>query len=151
MVEVAEEVGDADMELSILRMTGPRLQSAMFGAMLLAAWVDFLQLADVLLRECSACGVETLVVDLHRVQQRMQPTLEALTSVDAERVEEAATAMPELMGQLTREVPQEKAEPEEKSPSFAGTVEEPKKECTPRWDFRGAATQDGKRWTCGPA
>jgi len=103
MVEVAEEVGDADMELGLLRMTGPRLQSAMFGAMLLAAWVDFLQLADVLLRECSACGVETRVVDLHRVQQRIRPTLEALASGDAERVEEAATAMPELMGQLTRE------------------------------------------------
>ena len=43
---------------------------------------------------------------------------------------------------LPRRVPQEKAEPEEKSPSFAGTVEEPKKECTPRLDFRGAATQD---------
>jgi hypothetical protein len=48
-------------------------------------------------------------------------------------------------------LPQEKAEPEEKSPSFAATVEAPKKECTPRWDFRGAATQDAKRWTCGPA
>ena len=48
-------------------------------------------------------------------------------------------------------LPQEKAEPEEKSPSFAAMVEAPKKECTPRWDFRGAATQDAKRWTCGPA
>jgi hypothetical protein len=103
LVAVAEEVGDADMELGVLRTTGPRLQSAMLGSMLLAAWLDFLQLADVLLRECSACGVETLVVDLHRVQQRMQPTLEALASGDAEQVEEEATAMPELMGQLTRE------------------------------------------------
>ena len=34
-------------------------------------------------------------------------------------------------------LPQEKAEPEEKSPSFAGTVEEPKKECTPRLDWAG--------------
>ena len=103
LVAVAEEVGDADVELGVLLTTGPRLQSAMFGSMLLAAWLDFLQLADVLLRECSACGVETLVVDLHRVQRRMRPTLEALASGDAERVEEAATAMPELMGQLTYE------------------------------------------------
>jgi len=103
LVAVAEEVGDSDMELGILRMTGSRLQSAMFGAMLLAAWLDFLRLADVLLRECPACGVETLVVDLHRVQRRMEPTLAAFSSGDVERVEEAATAMPELMGQLTRE------------------------------------------------
>jgi len=33
--------------------------------------------------------------------------------------------------------PQEEAEPEEKSPSFAATVEEPKKECTPRLDWAG--------------
>jgi len=103
LVAVAEEVGDSGMELGILRMTGPHLQSAIFGSMLLAAWLDFLQLADVLLRECSACGVETLVVTLHRVQRRMEPTLAAFSSGDAERVEEAATAMPELMGQLTRE------------------------------------------------
>jgi len=64
LVAVAKEVGDEDMELGVLRTTGPRLQSAMLGAMLLAAWLDFLQLADVLLRECSACGVETRVVDL---------------------------------------------------------------------------------------
>ncbi|MCP3166846.1 hypothetical protein [Myxococcus qinghaiensis] len=32
---------------------------------------------------------------------------------------------------------QEKAEPEEKSPSFAATLEEPKKECTPRLDWAG--------------
>jgi len=32
---------------------------------------------------------------------------------------------------------EEKAEPEEKSPSFAATVEEPKKECTPRLDWAG--------------
>jgi len=34
-------------------------------------------------------------------------------------------------------LPQEKAEPEKKSPSFAATVEEPKKECTPRLDWAG--------------
>jgi hypothetical protein len=75
----------------------------MFGSMLLAAWLDFLTLADVVLRECPAYGVETLLVDLQRVRQRMAPTLKALASGDAEQVEAAATAMPELMGQLTRE------------------------------------------------
>jgi hypothetical protein len=34
-------------------------------------------------------------------------------------------------------LPQEKAEPEGKSPSFAATEEEPKKECTPRLDWAG--------------
>jgi hypothetical protein len=103
MVALAEEVGDADMELGVLRMTGPRLQSAMFGSMLLAAWLDFLTLADVVLRECPAYGVETLLMDMHRVQQRMAPAMEALASGDAEKVEDAATPMSELMGQLTRE------------------------------------------------
>jgi hypothetical protein len=103
LAEMAEEVSDVDMELGILRMTGSRLQAAMFGSMLLAAWLDFLQLADAVLRECPAYGVETLFVDMNRVQQRMEPTLAALASQDPARVEAAATAMPELMGQLTRE------------------------------------------------
>ncbi|WP_324289993.1 DUF2380 domain-containing protein [Pyxidicoccus sp. MSG2] len=103
LVAVAGEVGNADMELGILRMAGPRLQSAMFGSMLLAAWLDFLTLADAVLRECSAYSAEQLLMDLERVQRRMEPTLAAFSSGDAEQVEEAATAMPELMGQLTRE------------------------------------------------
>jgi hypothetical protein len=103
LVAVAEEVGDADMELGVLRTTGPRLQSAMFGSMLLAAWLDFLNLADVVLRECPAYGVETLLVDMNRVQQRIAPVMAALASGAPERVDDAALAMPELMGQLTRE------------------------------------------------
>jgi hypothetical protein len=100
---VAEDVADPDMELGLLRMTGPRLQAAMFGAMLLAAWLDFLHLADMVLRECPAYSVEKLLMDMHRVQRLIEPTLAALASGDPEQVEAAATAMPELMGQLTRE------------------------------------------------
>jgi hypothetical protein len=103
LMAAAEEVSDPDMELSILRMTGPRLQAAMFGSLLLAAWLDFLQLANVVLRECPAYSVETLFTDMNRVRQRVEPALTALASRDPARVEEAATAMPELMGQLTRE------------------------------------------------
>ncbi|WP_350099814.1 DUF2380 domain-containing protein [Myxococcus sp. SDU36] len=84
-------------------MSGPRLQAAMFGALLLATWVDFLQLADAVVRDCPMCGYEKLFVDLHRVQSLMTPTLEELASGDSERVEAAATAMPALMGELTRE------------------------------------------------
>jgi hypothetical protein len=50
--------------------------------------------------------------------------------------------------QAEHPLPQEKGEPEQKSPSRAAMVEEPKKE----WmGLGGAAAQDGKRWSCGPA
>jgi hypothetical protein len=91
------------MELGLLRMTGPRLQAAMFGAMLLAAWLDFLQLADTVLRQCPAYPVERLFMDMHRVQQLIEPTLAVLASGKPAQVEAAIAAMPELMGQLTRE------------------------------------------------
>ncbi|GEN12097.1 hypothetical protein MFU01_71340 [Myxococcus fulvus] len=103
LAAVASEMEDSDMELGLLRMTGPRLQGAMFGALLLATWVDFLQLADVLLRDCPMYGTERLFVDLGRVQGLMEPALKELVSMDAERIEVVATTMPELMGRLTRE------------------------------------------------
>lgn len=99
----ASEVEDPDMALGVLRMSGPRLQAAMFGTLLLATWVDFLQLTDALLQDCPVCGTEKLFVDLHRIQGLMEPTLKELASLEPERVEAAATAMPELMGALTRE------------------------------------------------
>ncbi|RKH26451.1 DUF2380 domain-containing protein [Corallococcus praedator] len=103
LTDAASDVGDSDMELGLLRMTGPRLQAALFGTLLLATWVDFLHLADAVLRHCPMCSVEKLFTDLHRVQGLMQPTLTDLASLDPERVEAAATAMPELMGKLTHE------------------------------------------------
>jgi len=103
LADAASEIADSDMELGILRMTGPRLEAAMLGSMLLAAWLDLLHLADIVLRECPAYSVEKLVMDIHRVQRLIEPTLAAFASQDPERVAAAATAMPELMGQLTRE------------------------------------------------
>ncbi|WP_244224934.1 DUF2380 domain-containing protein [Corallococcus sicarius] len=100
---MASEVGDTDMERGLLRMTGPKLQAAQFGTLLLATWVDFLHLADAVLRHCPMCSAEKLFVDLHRVQGLMEPTLTDLASLAPERVEAATTAMPELMGKLTRE------------------------------------------------
>ena len=99
----ASEVGDSGMALGILQMTGARLQAAMFGTLLLATWVDFLQLADAVLRDCPMCGSEKLFADLHRVQSKLTPTLADLSSGDSERIEAAATAMPVLMGELTHE------------------------------------------------
>lgn len=103
LTRVASEVGEPDMELGLLRMAGPKLQAAMFGTLLMATWVDFLQLSDARLRNCPMCSVEKLFVDLHRVQELMEPTLADLASQDSERVEAAAVAMPGVMGKLTRE------------------------------------------------
>jgi hypothetical protein len=103
LTDAASGVADPSMELALLRMSGPRLQAAMSGTMLLAAWVDFLHLADVVLRECPAYSVERLFVDLRRVQGRVEPSMTALASLDPERVEAAASALPEVMGQLTQE------------------------------------------------
>ncbi|AGC48030.1 hypothetical protein MYSTI_06757 [Myxococcus stipitatus DSM 14675] len=98
---VATEAEDSDMELGVLRMTGPKLQAAMFGTMLLATWVDFLQLADASLRHCPMCNAEQLSIDLHQVQDLMEPTWKDLQSLDPKRLEQATAAMPELMGTLT--------------------------------------------------
>ncbi|WP_244238523.1 DUF2380 domain-containing protein [Corallococcus terminator] len=103
LTEAASEVGDTDMELGLLRMTGPKLQAAQFGTLLLATWVDFLHLADAILRNCPMCSVEKLFADLYRVRGLMEPTLTGLASLDPEQVEAATTAMPEMMGKLTRE------------------------------------------------
>ncbi|RKG77604.1 DUF2380 domain-containing protein [Corallococcus exercitus] len=103
LADAAETVGDPAMQLGILRLTGPRLQAATSGAMLLATWIDFLRLAEVIQRECPFYGVERLFVDLDRVQKRVEPAMTAFASLDPDEVEAAATAMPQLMGELTRE------------------------------------------------
>jgi hypothetical protein len=103
LADVAGQMDDPDMQLGLLQLTGPRLQAAMSGALLLAVWLDFLQLADTVLRQCPAYSIEKLFVDMQRVQRLIEPTLAALASGEPEQVEAAATAMPGLMGQLTRE------------------------------------------------
>ncbi len=103
LTDVASQVADPDMELALLRMSGLQLQAAMSGTLLLAAWVDFLNLADVVLRECPAYRVERLIRDMHSVRGMVEPSMRALASADSERVEAAASALPELMGQLTYE------------------------------------------------
>jgi len=103
LADVAGQLDDPDMELALLRLTGPRLQAAMSGALLLTAWLDFLQLADTVLRQCPAYSIEKLFIDLDRVRRLIEPTLAALASGDPARIEAAATSMPKLMGQLTGE------------------------------------------------
>ncbi|HEX8699968.1 MAG TPA: DUF2380 domain-containing protein [Myxococcaceae bacterium] len=103
LTEAASEVGDSGLELALLRMSGPRLQAALSGTLLLAGWVDFLQLADGVLRQGPAYGVETLFMDVRRVQGLVEPTLSALASGEPERIEAAAIALPGVMDQLTGE------------------------------------------------
>lgn len=103
LTEASSEVAHPDMQLALLRMSGPKLQAATSGTLLLAAWVDFLNLADVVLRECPAYSIEKLVVDMHRVQGMVEPSMTALASADPEKVEAVATALPDVMGELTRE------------------------------------------------
>ncbi|RYZ42552.1 MAG: DUF2380 domain-containing protein [Myxococcaceae bacterium] len=94
---------DADLEVGLLRMAGPRLQAAMSGAMLLAAWLDFLQLADVVREQCPFYSTELLFVDLDRVQKLIEPSMLALASMEPDQVEATARALPGVMAQLTRE------------------------------------------------
>jgi hypothetical protein len=103
LADVAWKVHEPDMELALLRISGPRLQAAMSGATLLATWLDFLTLADAVLRQCPAYSVERLFRDMHRVQQAIEPSMRALSSLEPGQVESAAAAMPGLMVQLTRE------------------------------------------------
>ncbi|MFP2905585.1 DUF2380 domain-containing protein [Pyxidicoccus sp. 3LFB2] len=103
LANAASGIADPKMELGILRMTGPRLQAALFGATLLAAWLDFLNLADAVLQQCPFYGVERLFTDMNRVQRRIEPSLAALASMEPGQGAVAATEMPDLMGQLTRE------------------------------------------------
>lgn len=103
LTDAAAEVPDADMALAILRMAGSRLQGAMFGSLLLATWLDFLNLADVVLQRCPAYGAERLFMDLSRVRRLMAPAMVAFASREPAQVEAAARVMPELMGQLTHE------------------------------------------------
>ena len=97
------QLDDPDMTLGLLRLAGPRLEAAMFGSLLLAAWLDFLHLAELVVQQCPAYSVERLFMDLERVQKLLAPTLAALSSLEPRQVEAAAATLPNLMGQLSGE------------------------------------------------
>ncbi|WP_375759196.1 DUF2380 domain-containing protein [Corallococcus exercitus] len=101
--EASEAVTDAELAQGLLRMSGQRIEAALGSAMLLAAWLDFLQLADAVLEQCPFYSVEQLFVDLGRVQERMEPSFTRLQSLEPAQVEAASVAMPGQMGALTRE------------------------------------------------
>ncbi|WP_395806825.1 DUF2380 domain-containing protein [Archangium minus] len=99
----ALEVGDPDMQLAILRLTGPRLEAAMLSSILLAAWLDFLNLADVVLKQCPFYSAERLFVDMERLQKMIAPAMTAFSSQEPGQVEAAASDLVALMGHLTGE------------------------------------------------
>jgi len=101
LAHTASEVEDPDMQRALLRLAGPRLQSALLGSLLLAAWVDFLHLADVVRARCPYYSVERLFIRMHQLQRMMEPSMKALASLEPGQVEAAAKDLPSLMGHLT--------------------------------------------------
>jgi hypothetical protein len=102
LANAASEVEDPDMQLALLRVAGPRLEAAMMGSLLLAVWLDFLNLTDVALRQ-HLSPQETLFADMRRRQEMLAPTMTALSSREHEQVEAAAQDVPPLVGHLTEE------------------------------------------------
>ncbi|WP_309894708.1 DUF2380 domain-containing protein [Archangium sp.] len=102
LATTASEVDDPDMQLALLRLAGPRLEAAMMGSLLLAVWTDFLLLTDAMLSQHLG-GVETLYVKMERWQKMMEPSMNALSSLEPGQVEAAARDVPALVGHLTDE------------------------------------------------
>ncbi|WP_309896499.1 DUF2380 domain-containing protein [Archangium sp.] len=102
LAHAAAEVEDPDMQLALLRLAGPRLEAALLGSLLLAAWVDFLNLLDVVFKQ-GYDSVETLFVDMDRWRKMVEPAMTALASREPGQVEAAAENMPALMGYLSGE------------------------------------------------
>jgi hypothetical protein len=102
MAAAASAVEDPDMQLALLRLAGPRLEAAMMGSILLAVWVDFLNLTDATLSR-RLYGVETLFMRMDGWQKMLEPAMTTLSSLEPEQVEAAAEDMPALVGHLTRE------------------------------------------------
>ncbi|ATB39733.1 hypothetical protein CYFUS_005181 [Cystobacter fuscus] len=102
LATTASEVEDPDMQLALLRLAGPRLEAAMMGSFLMAVWFDFLHLTDAALSR-HLYGVETLFMNMDRLQKMLEPTMTALSSLEPEQVEAAAQDVPALVGHLTGE------------------------------------------------
>src|SRR6218665_1066820 len=102
LANAASEMEDPDMRLALLRVAGPPLEATMVGSLLLAVWLDFLNLADVALRQ-HLYPVETLFADMWRRQEMLEPVMAALSSWEHGQVEAAAQDVPPLVSHLTDE------------------------------------------------
>ena len=78
LANAASEVEDPDMQPSLLRLAGPRLKAAMMGSLLLAVWLDFLQLADAVLAQ-HLYSVERMFADMWHWQEMLEPVMAALS------------------------------------------------------------------------
>ncbi|ATB41641.1 hypothetical protein CYFUS_007109 [Cystobacter fuscus] len=90
------------MQLALLRLAGPRIEAAMLGSLLLAVWLDLLHLADTVCTQ-HFYSVERMFADLGRWQQRLEPTMTALSSLEPGQVEAVARDVPVLVGHLSGE------------------------------------------------
>ncbi|MCY1073788.1 DUF2380 domain-containing protein [Archangium lansingense] len=102
LATAASEVEEPDMQLALLRLAGPRLEAAMMGTILLAVWLDILNLADAVLTR-HLYSVERLFRDMARFQKMLEPAMTALSSLEPGQVEAAAQDVPALVGHLTGE------------------------------------------------
>jgi hypothetical protein len=102
LANAASQVEEPDMQLALLGLAGPRLESAMLGSLLLAVWLDFLNLTDVVLNQ-HLYSVERLFRQMDRWRTRLEPAMKALSSLEPGQVEAAAKDMPALVGHLTSE------------------------------------------------
>ena len=102
LATTAADLEDPDMQLALLRLAGPRLEAAMLGSLLLAAWVDFLHLLDGVFKQ-GYRAVETLFLDMERWLKTVDPAMRALASREPGQVEAAAENIPALMGYLSGE------------------------------------------------
>ncbi|HEX5752668.1 MAG TPA: DUF2380 domain-containing protein [Archangium sp.] len=102
LADAASEVEDEDMRLALLRLAGPRLEAAMLGSLVLAAWVDVLHLLDVAFKH-GYNSLETLFVEMDRWQKMLEPAMTALASQEPGQLKAAAQDMPLLMGHLSGE------------------------------------------------
>ncbi|HEX5747289.1 MAG TPA: DUF2380 domain-containing protein [Archangium sp.] len=102
LAHTASEVEEEEMQLALLRMAGPRLEAAMLGSLLLAAWVDVLHLLDVAFKH-GYNSLETLFVEMDRWQKMVEPAMTALASQEPGQVDAAAQDLPALMGHLSGE------------------------------------------------
>ncbi|WP_245919056.1 hypothetical protein [Melittangium boletus] len=96
LANAASEVEDPDMRISLLRVAGPPLEATMVGSLLLAVWLDFLNLADIALKQ-HLYPAETLFADLWRRQEMIEPVMAALSSREHGQVEAAAQDVPPLV------------------------------------------------------
>ncbi|MET0405154.1 MAG: DUF2380 domain-containing protein [Cystobacter sp.] len=102
VADAASAVKEPDMQLALLGLAGTRLEAAMMSSLLLAVWVDFLNLSDAALSR-RLYGVETLFMRMGGWQKMLEPPMAALSSLAPERMEAVAEDMPALVGHFTIE------------------------------------------------